>query len=400
MNTAYQRFQFSLLISTVFICGAAEGMLLPVIATLLEKNDVPAILNGVGSMSLYVGMLLSVPLMEKPMRRLGYKLFLIFGLALITIPLFLFPLWINIWFWFALRICVGFGDSMLHFAAQTWITIDSPPGKRGRTISFYGFSFGLGIAAGPMLVRLLDYGTAVPFIISGFFCTVVLFLLLLLKNEFPELVDTNDSSVQQLFTRYKKVITAAWSGLVTTFAFGYLETSMNNSFPIFALRNGYTLDAMSALLPAFVMGGLLTQVPLGMIGDRMGRKRLLPLMCLLGSISLALTGLLSVYFYGIFFTLLAAGMLIGSLYSMSMSYVSDLLEREQIPLGNILMMICYSMGCIVGPVTGNTLINFIHGSGLFYGIALFILLASVSCWIHQKSLARHNYYGEKAASGQ
>ncbi|EST11479.1 MFS transporter [Sporolactobacillus laevolacticus] len=389
MNTTYQRFQFSLLISSVFICGAAEGMLLPLIASLLEKNGVPAILNGIGSTSLYIGMLVSVPLMEKPMRRLGYKLFLIFGLAMITLPLFLFPVWMNLWFWFILRLCVGFGDSMLHFAAQTWITIDSPAGKRGRNIAFYGLSFGLGIAAGPMLVRLLEFGMAVPFVISGLFCLIVLCLLLLLKNEYPELAVTNDSSPRQFFIRYKRVIAAAWSGLMTTFAFGFLETSLNNSFPIFALRHGYSLDSISVLLPAFVTGGLLTQVPLGMIGDRFGRKWLLPLICLIGSVLISLTGILSAYFYGIYFTLLAAGMLIGSLYSMSMGYVSDLLEKEQIPLGNILMTVCYSAGCMIGPVIGNSLISLIPNGGLFYGISLFILLASVSCMTHQSAISRN-----------
>ncbi|MET1248816.1 MFS transporter [Sporolactobacillus sp. STCC-11] len=388
MNTAYQRFQFSLLIGSVFICGAAEGMLLPLIASLLETNGVSAILNGLGSTSLYIGMLVSVPLMEKPMRRLGYKRFLIAGLALITLPLFLFPVWMNLWFWFVLRLFVGFGDSMLHFAAQTWITMGSPLNRRGRNIAFYGLAFGLGIAVGPMLVRLISFGVPVPFITSGVFCFIVLLLLLLLNNEYPELSGTNDSSARQFFIRYKKVIAATWSGLMVTFAFGYLETSLTNSFPIFALRQGYNLNAISILLPAFVTGGLLTQVPLGMIGDRFGRARLLPLICLLGSGFMALAGVLSAHFYGIYFTLLGSGLLIGSLYSMSMGYVSDLLDKEQIPLGNILMTVCYSAGCMIGPVSGNTLISLIPKGGLFYGIAFLVLLASFSCFIQQASRRR------------
>lgn len=389
MNTAaYQRFQFLLLIGSVFICGAAEGMLLPLVAVLLEKNGVSALLNGLGSTSLYIGMLISVPLLEKPMRKLGYKLFLIIGLALITVPLFLFPISMNLWFWFALRLCVGFGDSILHLAAQTWITIDSPMNKRGRNIAFYGLSFGLGIAAGPLLVRLIAFGTNVPFITSGFFCLAVLLLLFLLKNEYPELSTSGGSTLRQVFARYKKVIAATWSGLAVTLAFGYLETSLNNSFPIFAVRQGYNLDQISILLPSFVTGALLTQVPLGMLGDRFGRRRLLPLICLFGAMFIACTGLLSAYFYGIYFTLLGAGMLIGSLYSMSMGYVSDLLDREQIPLGNILMTVCYSAGCMVGPVAGSSLISWIPKGGLFYGIAVFIFLASMSCFIHQFIIAR------------
>ncbi|MCL1632048.1 MFS transporter [Sporolactobacillus sp. CPB3-1] len=400
MNRSYQRFQFLLLISSVFICGAAEGMLLPLIASLLEKNGVSAIMNGLGSTSLYIGMLVSVPLMEKPMQKFGYKCFLIAGLALITLPLFLFPIWMNLYFWFVLRLCVGFGDSMLHFAAQTWITVDSPVNRRGRNIAIYGLSFGIGFAAGPMLVRLLFFGTAVPFITSGLFCTVVLLLLFLLKNEYPELSTAAEPSARQFFSRYKKVIAAAWSGFAVTFAFGYLETSLNNSFPVFALRQGYSLDSISILLPAFVTGGLLTQVPLGMLGDRFGRRYLLPVICLFGALLMTGAGLLSEHFYGIYLCLLGAGTLVGSLYSMSMGYVSDLLDSKQIPLGNILMTVCYSIGCMIGPVSGSVLIGWIPGGGLFYGIAVFILLASLGCFIHQFYIARRAALDHSHISGK
>ncbi|WP_337588994.1 MFS transporter [Sporolactobacillus inulinus] len=396
-TTTYQRFQFSLLIISVFITGAAEGMLLPLVSSLLERSGVSSIWNGLGSTSLYIGMLIAIPLMEKPMRKVGYKIFLIGGLVLITLPLFLFPIWMNLWFWFMLRLCVGLGDSMLHFAAQTWITIDSPLNHRGRNISFYGLAFGVGVAVGPMLVRLADYGTAVPFLTGGIFCTLVLFLLVLLKNEYPEFIEDKATSTSALFSRYKNVLTAAWSGFMVTFAFGFLETSLNNSFPIFALRHGYDLHALSVLLPAFVIGGLMTQLPLGMLGDRFGRNRLLPIITCVGALALFLTGVLCDYFYGIYFTLLAAGLMVGSLYSMSMGFVSDLLDKAQIPLGNIIMTICYSIGSMIGPITGNLLINRMPNGGLFYGVSFLVFLASISCTVQSIQLHRKGSSFQKTA---
>lgn len=379
---SYNSFRFTLLVGTVFICGVAEGMLLPLISALLEERGVPPIINGIGTTSLYIGMLVTAPFMEKPMQRLGYKSFLFIGLMLITLSLFLFPLYINLWFWFILRLAVGIGDSMLHFAAQTWIIIGSPHGKRGRNIALYGLSFGLGFAAGPLLVRLLAFGLPVPFFAGAAACLVFLMPLLLLKNEYPEAPSPGNHEARWL-NRCGQVVFSAWSGLVATFGFGFLEASLNNSFPIFALRNGYRLEDISSLLPMFVAGGLLTQLPIGIIGDRIGRKSLLPLLSLLGAAVFVLTGFLSFSFYGLLFTLSAAGMLIGSLYSMSMSYVSDMLGRSLIPLGNILMSVCYSFGSMAGPLAGNTLIGLVPQGGLFYGISVMLILVALSSAVHQ-----------------
>ncbi|RYL88974.1 MFS transporter [Sporolactobacillus sp. THM7-4] len=392
----YNRFRLSLLTGSVFICGIAEGMLLPLISTLLEKNGVSSTVNGLGTTAIYIGMLASAPFMEKPMQKVGYKPFLFIGLLLITLSLFLFPFYINLLFWFVLRLLVGIGDSMLHFAAQTWITISSPEKRRGRNIAIYGLSFGIGFAVGPLLVPLVSFGLYVPFLTGSAACLVFLLPLLMLKNEYPETDLRRGHRSARWPERYRQVILIAWSGLFCTFGFGFLEASLNNSFPIFALRNGYTLDEISSLLPMFVAGGLLTQLPIGVIGDRFGRKRLLPALTLLGSLSFMMAGILSQNYYGLLFALLIAGMLIGSLYSMSMSYVGDMVDRPLIPLGNILMSISYSFGSMAGPIVGNKMIDLIPKGGLFFGVSGILMLVSFSLILHhslrskKKSLAGSN----------
>ncbi|CAM3195387.1 MFS transporter [Sporolactobacillus spathodeae] len=381
-------FRFTLLLGSVFICGVAEGMLLPLLSSLLEKRGVSVLVNGLGTTALYLGMIIATPFMEKPMEKFGYKPFLFYGLVLIALSILLFPIQINLWFWFILRFTVGIGDSLLHFAAQTWIAIGSPANRRGRNIACYGLSFGLGIAVGPLLVRLLAYGRWVPFIAATVPCLLVALLMLLLKNERPSAVGKDASQSVGWIARYKKVIFLAWSGLVATFSFGFLDASMNNSFPIFALRSGYSVDDISILLPAFVAGGLLTQLPIGMLSDRIGRKILLPLLTFSSACLFILTGLFYDSFSWILGTFLLSGMLIGSLYSMSMSYVSDLLERPLLPLGNILLSIFYSIGCIFGPLSGSLLIGKNPDGRLFFGFSVMLLLITTSTALHQLILAK------------
>lgn len=380
--------RFPALIGAVLICGTAEGMLLPLIASMLEENGVPAIVNGAGTTALYIGMLVALPFMEKPMQKLGYKPFLITGLLLITLALFLFPLWFNLGFWFLLRLAVGAGDSMLHFAAQTWITIGSPNKQRGRNIAIYGLAFGLGFAAGPMLVRLLAFGSAVPFLTAGFLCTLFLIPLIFLNNAFPDPTVRHGIRLADHLRRYREAAAMVWSGLTATFGYGFMEASLNNSFPIFALRNGLGMNGVAVLLPAFVCGGLMTQIPIGMISDRMGRKKLLPVLTFLGAIIFLIAALIPVQLSGLLIAFLSAGLLIGSLYSLSMSYVSDMLPRSLIPLGNIQMSLSYSIGCMAGPVVSNLLIGAMRRGSLFLGIAAMLLIVAASIITQQIVLSR------------
>ncbi|MFX3619259.1 MAG: MFS transporter [Sporolactobacillus sp.] len=396
----YQSFRFTLLLGTVFICGLAEGMLLPLISSILEEQGVPAFVNGIGTSALYIGMLVCSLFMERPMQKFGYRPFLFYGLLLITISLFLFPIAINIWYWFVLRLAIGVGDSMLHFAAQTWITVRSPVQRRGRNIAFYGLSFGIGFAVGPVLVRLLAFGLWMPFLAAGFCCLLFAIPLLRLRNEYPDAPVKSADQSNRWTTRYKIVIFAAWSGLVSTFCYGFLDASLNNSFPIFALRSGYHLNDISILLPAFWVGGLLTQLPIGMLGDRIGRKIILPLLTLSGGCIFIIAGFVYHSFYGLFFTFLICGMLIGSLYSMSMSYVSDMLDRPLLPLGNILLSIFYSIGCMTGPVAGNLLIGQKPDGRLFFGFSFMLLLISFSTALHQMLRTKHLRTAQQGLSGK
>ncbi|WKB36534.1 MFS transporter [Terrilactibacillus sp. S3-3] len=382
-SSFYPAFRFSLLIGAVFISGVAEGMLLPLISILLEQNGTPASLNGVNAAALYLGVLAVSPFIEKPIHRFGYKPILLAGLFLIMVPIFLFPLSESLLFWFVLRLLIGCGDNMLHFAAQTWITVAGPENKKGRNIAIYGLSFGLGFAAGPLLSRLLVFGLFIPFVTAGCGCLVIWLFIWLLENDRPEtFTSIKNRETANWKVRYKNVLFAAWSGLLATFAYGFLESSLNSSFPIFALRNGYRPNDISTLLPAFVAGSLITQVPLGTLGDRIGRKWLLPAVSILGAAAFTASGIVSSSFYGLLITFIVAGMLVGSLYSMAMTYVSDDLPNSLIPLGNILMGICYSLGSMSGPIAESGWMKLLPKDGFFYGISVILLVVFTSCVLH------------------
>ncbi|MBM7645183.1 MFS family permease [Scopulibacillus daqui] len=391
---SYVRFRFYLLVATVFISGVTQGMLMPLISILLEDSGTSSTLNGLNAAALYIGVLVASPFMEKPTFRFGFKPMLMIGLLTDMIAIFLFPFWENFWFWFLLRFIIGIGDNMLHFSAQVWIMETSSPKKKGRDIAIYGFSFGLGFAVGPLMPRLLTYSIFYPFFIVALVSLVILIFMLFLKNDFPDAHFHDQPQEFGIMKRYKKVILLGWAGFITTFGFGFLESSLHGNFPVFALRHGLNIDDISTLLPAFVVGGLLTQMPLGSLGDRIGRARLILITTFFGTLSFAAAAFIYQSFIGLVIIFVIAGMFIGSLYSLGMTFISDLLPKSLIPLGNILASVAYGLGSMFGPLIGGTLIR-TPGGGFFFGITGVIFIVFFSCLIHYFKHCRNRQHSSK-----
>ncbi|MDP4164035.1 MAG: MFS transporter [Bacillota bacterium] len=374
--------RFWILISTVAISGLSQGMLLPLIAIIFEKAGLSSSLNGIHATGLYIGILLASPFMEAPLRKFGYKPIILSGGITVAISLALFPLWKSFWFWFALRLLIGIGDHMLHFSAQTWITSFSSNERRGRNISLYGLFFGFGFAAGPLLTKLITINESLPFIISSIISLAAWGTVWLLKNDFPE-QDLQTSSFFGTFQRFGQVLKASWVSLLPPFGYGFLEASLSGNFPVYALRNGMDIGSVAIILPAFAIGSIAFQLPLGILSDRFGRKNILMAVMVSGFLCFTAAGMLQNSTTGLLICFFLAGMLVGSTFSLGISYMADLLPKQLLPAGNLMCGIFFSFGSISGPLIGGLAIQFLKRESFFYVISLMLLMIFICLFFFQ-----------------
>lgn len=370
-----KNFRFWILVSIVAVSGFSQGMLLPLIAVIFEKGGVSSSLNGLNAIALYIGILLVSPFMEMPLRKYGYKPVIIIGGGLVIIALGLFPLWKSFWFWFALRLLIGIGDHGLHFATQTWITSSSPIGKRGRNISLYGLFFGIGFATGPLMTPLVNVNEALPFILSSVLCLLSWLFVFTLKNELPDQVFEINSFFQTI-KRFKQAFKYGWVAFLPPFSYGFLESSLNGSFPVYALRMDIDVSSVSLVLSGFSIGSIVTQLPLGMLSDQFGRRKILMTVLFLGFFSFMAASLLEHSFIGLFLSFLVSGMVVGSTFSLGISYMTDLVPKKLLPTGNLLCGIFFSLGSLSGPIIGGLFIQFFHRINFFYIISTMLLVLS------------------------
>ncbi|WP_462408779.1 MFS transporter [Neobacillus sp. Marseille-QA0830] len=369
-------FRFWILVSIVALSGFSQGMLLPLLAVIFEQDGVSSSLNGLNATALYIGTIFISPFLERPLRKYGYKPIIILGGGLVIASIGLFPVWKSFWFWFILRLLIGIGDNGLHFATQTWITDTSPVEKRGRNISLYGLFFGIGFATGPLMTPLVNISEALPFILSSILCLVGWLFVFFLKNELPEQAG-NDHSFLSTISHFGKALKYAWIAFLPPFVYGFLESSLNSSYPVYALRMDLNVTSVSYVLSAFAIGGIITQLPIGMLGDLFGRRRLLLVLLSIGFCSFSAAGLMEENFFVLFLAFLAAGMAVGSTFSLGISFMADLVTKELLPAGNLLCGIFYSIGSLAGPIIGGLFIKNFQNASFFSIISTLLLTAAL-----------------------
>ncbi|MER2108475.1 MAG: MFS transporter [Solibacillus sp.] len=372
---SYEQRKFIILVIIVSISGFSQGMLLPLVAVIFESDGVSSTLNGLNATGLYIGTLLISPFIEQPLRKYGYKPIIIVGGALVFASLFLFPFWKSVSFWFFLRLLIGIGDHALHFATQTWITTSTPQHKLGKAMSIYGISFGVGFAVGPLFVPLIEISESLPFIISSALCLVAWSLVFFVKNEHPEAL-MGDAKNNGL-SRYKFAIRYGWIGFLPPFVYGFLESSLNALYPVYALRKDFELQYVSIILAAFAVGAILTQFPLGMLGDRIGRKKVIVGGLLGGFFFFVLGSNLEFSELLVAMTFFLAGMCAGSMYSLGITYMADLTPKELLPTGNLLCGIFFSLGSLTGPFLGGLYLQVFPSASFLLLVASLLLLIAL-----------------------
>ncbi|MFJ7370764.1 MFS transporter [Lysinibacillus sp. NPDC098008] len=371
----YSKKRFTILVLIVSISGLSQGMLLPLISIIFEHDGVSSALNGLHATGLYIGTLLISPFIEQPLRKWGYKPIILIGGALVFISLFAFPLWQSVTFWFILRLLIGVGDNALHFATQTWITSTADHKSLGKGMAIYGLSFSTGFAIGPLMVRLIEISEALPFIASSILCLFAWSFVFFLKNEKPERL-TGDLNARG-WQRYKMAILFGWLAFLGPFVYGFLESSLNALFPVYALRKGFEVGIIPIILSVFTFGGIVTQVPLGALGDKIGRRNIL----MLGSFGAALIfGVASFLEHSQIAVAIAfffAGTLVGSMFSLGITYMADLTPKELLPTGNLLCGIALSIGSLTGPFLGGVYLEVVKSYSFLLLVALLLLAVAI-----------------------
>lgn len=373
----FESFKARFIILSIIVCisGFSQGLLLPLISFIFEHRGVDPTISGIHASGLYIGIFLSALFIEIPLRKYGFRPMIVFGGIAVGISLFLFPVIDVIWFWFILRLIVGIADNALHFSTQTWLTQSTPPEKLGRVIAFYGLFFSFGFMVGPKVSELVTIAEFLPFLVSAVLTMCAWPLIFLLKGSGE--AKPVDSGVPASFfntlKNFKAVLITSWACFLMPLLFGVFEGSLNTNFPVFALRNQFDISEVTWILPCFSLGAILLQVPIGILGDKIGRARLISILLILGAISFSLLEVFNQSFIMMIILFILSGIFVGSMYSLGISYMADVTPKYNLPAGNLIAGMLFSIGSMAGPVIGGSVITVTNGNYYFSFFTIIII---------------------------
>jgi len=204
--------------------------------------------------------------------------------------------------------------------------------------------------------------------------------LFFVKNMWPEQeIDTVQTT--NSFERFVQTGKIAWIALLPGFGYGVLETTLHGVFPIYGMRIGHDVGTLSLIIPCFAAGSLISQLPLGMLSDRFGRRKVLLFVLFAGISCFIFAAFLENSIVALFVLFTLAGMFVGSLFSLGISFMVDLLPKSLLPAGNLMIGIAFSLGSIGGPLIGGVFIQLFPNISFFYMLVTILVIVWIAIFV-------------------
>jgi MFS family permease len=110
------------------------------------------------------------------------------------------------------------------------------------------------------------------------------------------------------------------------------------------------------------------------MSDKYGRRNVLMGVLFIGFISFIAASLLEESVLALTVCLFIAGMVVGSTFSLGITYMADLMPKNLLPTGNLLCGVAFSVGSLIGPYIGGLFIQFFKSVSFFNIISIMLLL--------------------------
>jgi MFS family permease len=144
--------RFALVVGSGLAYFLALGTVLPVVPRYVEDRlgggDVSV---GIAVGSLFVGAVLLRPYVGRLGDRLGRRILIIAGAAVVAVSIALYGVVESLGFLVAARVLTGVGEAAFFVGAATMITDLAPPHRRGEAISYWSVAVYGGLAFGPVI---------------------------------------------------------------------------------------------------------------------------------------------------------------------------------------------------------------------------------------------------------
>ena len=356
--TASHRFSLGAVFSSSFGVGLIFGFQPPLMALVLERGGASSFEIGAVTSVSTLAVILCGPFYPRAIAHLGLRAAIILGVGISTAMMLVMPWLPGFEGWLVLRFVTGCALGLEWIASEIWLNRLSTDQSRGTVMGAYATVFAAGVTAGPLLLQITGTSGSRPFA-TGALCLALTALPLFAARD-----HTAADSAPRGRLQWLQIARAAPIVMVAALIAGLVESAYVSLLPVFALLRGLDERSSLVLVTVFLAGNVILQLPIGRLGDRLGRLRVLALcaaVCMVGPI--LLSAVLGIAYLSWPLLLLWGGTMYG-FYTQGIALLGESYPHAELADANTVFVVVYCAGGIVGPSLGGLAMDYWTPNGL------------------------------------
>jgi MFS family permease len=349
-------------ITCITVVGIGLSLSSPLISLILSARGISATVIGLNTACASLATLMIGAFVPQAAKAIGLRRFVILALFAGGMSLSLFPTFDGLTAWFVLRFVFGAAIGTLFVLSEYWINASAPPRRRGVIMGIYATALSLGFACGPAILAVAGGPTPVLFWTGASFFAVAAVPILLAGEWAPALEGRAEHGAWAY-------IALAPAATLAGFVFGAIEQGSFAFLTLYGEKLGYTPTDAALLLTLFGLGNVASQIPLGLLSDRMNRRVLLLACGTLGLLGTLAMPTASGTPFDMMVLVFLTGGVVGGLYTVGLALLGARFTGSELATANAAFVMLYSLGMLFGAPAVGVAFDMVEPHGFAYALA-------------------------------
>lgn len=364
----------SLFLSITFL-AIGYGIMITYIGVYLKQAGVSSFSIGLINSAFFLGAIASSIFSQKIISTIGHiRSFASFA-ALMVIAFLLHSIYLNEFFWGFLRLISGFSFYALLIIVESWLNEKSSNSQRGQILAIYTIIFYLSTALGQLFLTIPKDSEFFVFTVGSVLVLFSLITIAMTKIKEPILKPFEQYSFPKLYSIVPLALTGSFIG-------GFFVGSFFTMLPLTILHKFDSTTILSIFMSLTLIGGLVSQWPIGKLSDKYGRRKLIAFcgfFTAFVSLLFIIVPELNSYYY---ILALLLGVTIFAIYPLSLARANDVLDenKDMVEISRALLF-AYGAGSFIAPIILGIIFTFLNYEAIFFiylTIGFFLGLYSLS----------------------
>ncbi|MCW8916781.1 MAG: MFS transporter [Magnetovibrio sp.] len=266
--------------------------------------------------------------------------------------------------WMLFRAITGLCFAALCLVAESWLNERSTNLNRGVLLSTYFIVILGATALGQMLLPMSPIAGYDLFVAVSVIISLALVPVALTSTPTPVEIEHDRFGLKRMYT-------VSPVGLIGCLGAGLASGAMWQLAAVYAGKSGLMTEQTAVFVAVMIIGGLLTQLPLGKLSDLVDRRYVIVTISFaMVGVSVLLAGASNLGGIWLYVFGALSGGLVLPLYGLSIAHTYDFIETKHFVPASATLLLVYGIGATFGPFIATVFMHFTGAVGLFIHCAV------------------------------